>query len=454
MKFSCDRCGKKYATADQPQPGRVYKVTCKACGHLVVVRGPGSAAAAEPHRAPHEATAELSVTTPTPSGSMPLSAGAAGVVPLPAAEPQEPAPPREGYIDLFDDGPSDDAPSRADGVLDALDGPDGTPGAGGVSAPDPFAEAARASLAGGAADAFTATPEPSGGEKLRAGPVVHVPEIPKLPKQKHGSALALIGGGVVVLLGILGITMWSMRGRESTPPARPSGPTSAAPSAVPASPPGPTSAAPVPAPAAAPAPSPAPSPAAAAVAPAAAPAPATRPRREERTPAAHPATPATVLLPHKKPPKHAAAAPAPAPAEPAAPAPAPAAPAGAVAPAAPPAATTAAAPEPEVDASPGSDLPTGLTPEQIQGTLANGRGAFASCIATTASDSGVELDGRRVVLRMLVQRNGTVNYPTIDDVGVSATPLGACLKGAARLLVFPKFRGDPVRVEVPIALSK
>jgi DNA-directed RNA polymerase subunit RPC12/RpoP len=38
VKFSCERCGKRYATAETPAPGRVYKIKCKACGHLIVVK--------------------------------------------------------------------------------------------------------------------------------------------------------------------------------------------------------------------------------------------------------------------------------------------------------------------------------------------------------------------------------------------------------------------------------
>ena len=38
MKFVCDRCGKKYATAEDPSPGKVYELKCKACGHLIVVK--------------------------------------------------------------------------------------------------------------------------------------------------------------------------------------------------------------------------------------------------------------------------------------------------------------------------------------------------------------------------------------------------------------------------------
>jgi DNA-directed RNA polymerase subunit RPC12/RpoP len=48
MKFVCDRCGKKYATADDPAPGKVYKLKCKACGHLIVVRAQAGTSTALP----------------------------------------------------------------------------------------------------------------------------------------------------------------------------------------------------------------------------------------------------------------------------------------------------------------------------------------------------------------------------------------------------------------------
>lgn len=38
LKFACDRCGKRYASVDEPAPGRVYRVRCR-CGHVIVVRG-------------------------------------------------------------------------------------------------------------------------------------------------------------------------------------------------------------------------------------------------------------------------------------------------------------------------------------------------------------------------------------------------------------------------------
>ncbi|HEX9049168.1 MAG TPA: hypothetical protein VF841_01420, partial [Anaeromyxobacter sp.] len=52
MKFTCDRCQKRFTTTDEPVPGRVYRVPCR-CGNTIVVQRP----AAEPS-AP--APAELS----------------------------------------------------------------------------------------------------------------------------------------------------------------------------------------------------------------------------------------------------------------------------------------------------------------------------------------------------------------------------------------------------------
>ena len=151
MKFSCDRCGKKYATAEDPAPGRVYKLKCKACGHLIVVKA--SAAAAS----------ELSASTPPEPPSIGLEIG----TPEPARVPPLPGPnafdattdvstaqmrsqhdleltPRKGdsgYVDLFSDVATSEAPQKGeDPFLAAARNslPEGYGGAA-SNAPDPFA---------------------------------------------------------------------------------------------------------------------------------------------------------------------------------------------------------------------------------------------------------------------------------------------------------------------------
>jgi hypothetical protein len=95
----------------------------------------------------------------------------------------------------------------------------------------------------------------------------------------------------------------------------------------------------------------------------------------------------------------------------------------------------------------------GLTQDQIQKVLSGSRKAFGDCIATSGKAGEVKLDGRRVVLRLNIQTNGAVTYPTLDDVTLNGTELGSCLKSAARLMVFPKFKGDTMHVEVPLVLA-
>ena len=79
-------------------------------------------------------------------------------------------------------------------------------------------------------------------------------------------------------------------------------------------------------------------------------------------------------------------------------------------------------------------------------------GLAAGTIVESARGTDVKLDGRRVMLRLNIQESGTVTYPTLDDVTLNGTELGSCLKSAARLMVFPKFKGETLHVEVPLVM--
>jgi hypothetical protein len=46
VKFACDRCGKRFASVDEPRPGRVYRIRCR-CGNVVVLRPAPAAARVE-----------------------------------------------------------------------------------------------------------------------------------------------------------------------------------------------------------------------------------------------------------------------------------------------------------------------------------------------------------------------------------------------------------------------
>ncbi|BDG05334.1 AgmX/PglI C-terminal domain-containing protein [Anaeromyxobacter oryzae] len=487
MKFSCERCGKKYATADKPVPGRVYKLKCKACGHLIVVKGAAATSAATPAtstaapsareigsdaRAP-EPFVPVTSPTPTPTNGVALAATTelslsraeasqessartpppvASVTPLPfpaptpvpfaappaALEPDPdfaPPPGDTGYVDLFADSPATagaEAEPEAEAAVPQAEPLDpflaaarsSLPETFGGPAADPFAPIRAELDAAAAADARAAHPEDT--SPPLAPP--KVPDIPRPPPRKQGIPFALIGAGVLVMIGILVFAL--MGGKKTAPAAAP--------------PPVATAVVPAPAPPPAPAPEPvvekAPEPVAAAPEPEPAPAPAPKaepppkPARVERAPERQrePARRAERKI-EPKPEKVVAAAPQPAPAT-----------------------QPAAAPEPPPRQEAKVDLPDvseGLSQDQIQKVLASTRKAFDNCIATAGKDSDLPLDGRKVALRLNIQPNGSVTYPTLDDVQLNATALGACLKSAARLMVFPKFKGDPVRIEVPLTLS-
>jgi hypothetical protein len=63
------------------------------------------------------------------------------------------------------------------------------------------------------------------------------------------------------------------------------------------------------------------------------------------------------------------------------------------------------------------------------------------------------LAGRRVVLRATVTPSGRVTAPRLEDAELDRSPPGACLKSAARRMVFPPHDGDPVEVRIPLALD-
>ncbi|HEX9241617.1 MAG TPA: hypothetical protein VF875_04165 [Anaeromyxobacter sp.] len=491
MKFACERCGKKYATAETPAPGRVYRIKCKACGHLIVVKAPAGGATAttelraqtstslpavaearqpstpvavnEPAAPPLEplppeptpVDGSGSWTTPrhldaTQEISMSQVSTVPGfVLPTAAPPPLPPEPPPEspqadaggGYVDLFADAPRRDV--------------------------DPFAAAARASLPEGYG-ASSSAPDPlapfrqdleAPPPELRAEPpaLPKVAELPKPAQQESTGPLLLIGGGALVLLGIMAFVLL---GKKPPPAAPPAAPVVTAPAPAPAAQPAPVAAAPAPPPpAATPAP-PEPPPAA----PVATPPPAAETKAQREKPAkADREAKAKTDREAKERAKVEREAKAQSDRE------------------------AKARAKADRDARAQSDReakdraraerdvraqsdrerreadkvaaanmaePTGgLSNDQIHKVLSSTRRAFDGCIGAAGKSGEVKLDGHKVVLRLNIQDTGAVTYPTLDDVTLNGTELGSCLKSAARLMVFPKFKGDTMHVEVPLLLG-
>jgi hypothetical protein len=468
VKFTCDRCGKKYATADAPSPGRVYKIKCKACGHAIVVRAapasspevPLEVAPPEPAAPQQEAAVHPPPIPASLDGTQEVSVAALG-----APEEVRPASGDGGYVDLFADGPKQDPPPEPTPTAPTLEPiavspiavePARTP----APADDPFIAAAQASLPDGFG-AGSRTPDPFPRAAAKPPPTPKIPVIPKAPQQRSALPLVLIGAGGVVLVGILAFVLLGKGPAPAPAPEKAKAPVAAAASPAPA------------APQPAPAPPPAVTAAQAAQAAAADEARAREERiareraekeareREAKEAREREAREAREQREREKASREARAR------------------------------EEREAKERDriareqkareerelrerdeeeardrelrdrqrrereklaAMAAASTSDGEGLSQQTIDKVVASARKMFDDCMATQAGD--VRLDGRKVMLTLNIQNTGAVTYPTLDDVTLSSTPLGSCLKSAAKNMVFPQFKGDTIQAEVPVALAR
>src|SRR5262252_7132240 len=84
MKIVCDNCATKYSIADEKVRGKVFKIRCKKCSHIIVVRG-GADGNAEVSREPAGADAfpgddgqTIAARSGTPAAGVPQTAGGSG----------------------------------------------------------------------------------------------------------------------------------------------------------------------------------------------------------------------------------------------------------------------------------------------------------------------------------------------------------------------------------------
>src|SRR6185295_17848339 len=61
MKIVCDSCSTKYSISDDKVRGKVFKIRCKKCSHIIVVKGTTEAPAAEAPQAAPDAVWHLVV---------------------------------------------------------------------------------------------------------------------------------------------------------------------------------------------------------------------------------------------------------------------------------------------------------------------------------------------------------------------------------------------------------
>jgi hypothetical protein len=535
MKFSCDKCGKRFSSSDEPVPGRLYRIQCK-CGNVISVRGgdtpreptpapvfvvppprpapapapaprpaepsaagprrrtqaateekgaagsilpempplegdpfsaavstrsahpaatsdvdlgltSGPAAPATPARAPRATADSLFLETPTPAPAAPEAGPERQGFPSPRpfSEPDVPLEidtGRQGYPAPLPFGASD-LPLELDTGLGGAIG-SGVP----QPADDPFARASGMGQSPAPLPSVTAPlsgpsriPPPSFTPPAREESVELgvKPSIGRPPTRSRRGPLVAILVSLLVLGGALG-AWWLLVTSSTTSTTTASVGADAVPPPAPpraASRPKPAAAPPAPAPATLPpttaaAPEPVPPPAA--VAP-----PAPEPKREPAPQVVRKPKAAPVATPAPPPDAAATTATAPAPAAEAPPAPPPAPkPAPVVAKATAPAGVKAA-----------------LEPTDVVAVIKRNRAEFDGCVTQAAAGVAPPIWlGRRVELLVLVNPNGRVSEPIVDDPEIEPIPLGACLRRVAAGMTFPAFQGEAVPVAIPLRLGK
>lgn len=203
MKFACEQCGKRYATAEEPLPGRVYRIRCRACGHVIVLRGPAAAAVDEPRVA----------ASPPPT-------------PPPPVEAPSPAPAAEGPLAAGDGEGAGDGAWREEG---AAASPVGDGGAAAAAHPPPATPAPEVAtperapaeppiapeqgLEAGAelGSASGLAPAPASEDDLAPAPQRPALELGRIPRERPRSRILLVALGVVVLLALAAVAL--LRGR-------------------------------------------------------------------------------------------------------------------------------------------------------------------------------------------------------------------------------------------------
>lgn len=100
MKFNCDRCQTRYSIGDDKVRGKVLKIRCKTCGHIVVVREQTSTLQVPESAAGAVGAASAVSSSAVSSGAPTTSAGGSGVIPPPSASGRAPAG-RLGDVDWY-----------------------------------------------------------------------------------------------------------------------------------------------------------------------------------------------------------------------------------------------------------------------------------------------------------------------------------------------------------------
>ncbi len=92
---------------------------------------------------------------------------------------------------------------------------------------------------------------------------------------------------------------------------------------------------------------------------------------------------------------------------------------------------------------------------QLAQIVAANRRAFDDCLSEASSrNPSLRQSGKKATLMVTVIPSGDVTSSRLDDPQLAEPQLTACLKRAAKRMAFPSFEGEPLFVDVPLSFSK
>jgi predicted Zn finger-like uncharacterized protein len=96
---------------------------------------------------------------------------------------------------------------------------------------------------------------------------------------------------------------------------------------------------------------------------------------------------------------------------------------------------------------------SGPPKEAIARVVARSQTGFKSCIERGLRKNP-QLRDSKLLITATVGTSGSVKKVSFDRKDLEGSPLGECLKGRAKRMVFPAFSGDDVEVEIPLVVTK
>jgi hypothetical protein len=93
-----------------------------------------------------------------------------------------------------------------------------------------------------------------------------------------------------------------------------------------------------------------------------------------------------------------------------------------------------------------------LGQKEVAKVVSHAQPAFQFCIEQELKKNP-KFRGGKIFITATIGGSGVVKKATVDRPEIDSSPLGECLKGKARRMVFPAFSGDETEIQIPLILG-